>query len=58
VTAPTIGKIATGTPLRKLGTSISKEEIQRLDLPDGTIVHIDNFGLMKFCRQYSRSKGR
>jgi len=42
VTAPTIGKIATGTPLRKLGTSISKEEIQRLDLPDGTIVHIDN----------------
>lgn len=49
VTAPTIGKIATGTPLRKLGTSISKEEIQRLDLPDGTIVHIDNFGLMKFA---------
>ena len=48
VTAPTVGKIATGTPLHKLGKPFPKDQIKRLDIPDGTIVHIDNFGLMKF----------
>ncbi len=48
VTTPTIGKMAMGTPLRKLGAPFPKEKIERLNLSDGTIVHIDNFGLMKF----------
>lgn len=48
VTAPTIAKIAHGEDIKKLGTLVSSEEITRLNIADYTIVHIDNFGMMKF----------
>jgi S-adenosylmethionine hydrolase len=48
VHAPAIAKIAQGKELSKLGKVFSPEKVKRLDIPDGTIVHVDNFGLMKF----------
>jgi S-adenosylmethionine hydrolase len=48
VTAPLAAQIARGTPLSALGEPMDPAEFHRLTIPDGTIVHIDNFGLMKF----------
>lgn len=48
VTAPTIAKIAHGENIKNLGTPINFDEITRLNIADYTIVHIDNFGMMKF----------
>ena len=46
-TAPMAAKAALGVPLMELGDRISAEAIVRLDLPEGTIAHVDNFGMMK-----------
>ncbi|MBI2475817.1 MAG: SAM-dependent chlorinase/fluorinase [Candidatus Taylorbacteria bacterium] len=48
VTAPTIAKIACGEDIKNLGAPVSPEEITRLNIVGHTIVHIDNFGMMKF----------
>lgn len=48
VTAKIAAAAARGTTLSELGDSIDPTGIQRLNLPRGTIVHIDNFGMMKF----------
>lgn len=48
VTAPTIGKIARWADATRFGSAVPKEEIERLSIPDRTIIHIDNFGMMKF----------
>ena len=48
VTAKIAASAARGESLEQLGASLSPDSICRLDLPDGTIVHIDNFGMMKF----------
>jgi S-adenosylmethionine hydrolase len=48
VTAKVAAAAALGTPLSELGESIDPSGIVRLDLKPGTIVHIDNFGMMKF----------
>lgn len=48
ITAPIAAQAAKGVPLKELGEQISPDEIVRLHIPDGTIVHIDNFGMMKF----------
>jgi S-adenosylmethionine hydrolase len=48
VTAPTIAKIACGEDIKNLGIPVNLDEITRLNITDYTIVHIDNFGMMKF----------
>ena len=48
VTAKVAAAAARGTPLSELGETIDPAGIVRLDLKPGTIVHIDNFGMMKF----------
>lgn len=48
VHAPAVAQIATGKPLNEMGNSFDISKVIKLDIPDGTIVHIDNFGLMKF----------
>ena len=48
VTAKVAAAAARGTPLSELGEAIDPTGIVRLDLKPGTIVHIDNFGMMKF----------
>ncbi len=48
VHAPAVAQIAMGKPLNKLGHLFGIEKVVKLDISEGTIVHIDNFGLMKF----------
>ena len=48
VHAPAVAQIAMGKPLNQLGHPFDVKNVVKLDIPDGTIVHIDNFGLMKF----------
>ena len=47
-TAQIAARAARGIPLADLGTPLDVGSIVRLKIPDGTIVHIDNFGMMKF----------
>ncbi len=48
VTAPTIARIARWEDATRFGDAIDSGEIERLSITDHTIVHIDNFGIMKF----------
>src|SRR5882724_2242177 len=48
ITAPIAAKAAKGVPLSDLGNPIPVDSIFRLKLATGTIVHVDNFGMMKF----------
>ncbi len=48
VHAPAVAQIAMGKPLKDMGHPFDIEKIVKIDIPCGTIVHIDNFGLMKF----------
>ena len=48
VHAPAVAQIAMGKPLNKLGHLFDIKKVVKLDITEGTIVHIDNFGLMKF----------
>ncbi|MFZ5391058.1 MAG: hypothetical protein ACOZAJ_02160 [Patescibacteria group bacterium] len=48
VTAPTIAKIARWEDTTLVGNTVNFEQIKRLSIKDHTIVHIDNFGIMKF----------
>lgn len=48
VHAPTVAKIANKESFSKLGTPFDKNKLRKLPLEDGIIVHIDNFGLIKF----------
>lgn len=48
VTAPTIARIARWEDTTHFGPSVSTDEIVRLSIENHTIVHIDNFGMMKF----------
>lgn len=49
VTAPLAAQIAGGAPLAEVGKPADPELIRRPEIAPGTIVHIDNFGLMKFA---------
>ncbi len=48
VHAPAVAQIAMGKPLKDMGHPFDTENVVKIDTPAGTIVHIDNFGLMKF----------
>ena len=48
VHAPAVAQIAMGKPLNKLGHLFDIKKVVKLDIAEGAIVHIDNFGLMKF----------
>ncbi len=48
VHAPAAAKMALGEPLSSLGTQFPAENLLRLNISEGTVIHIDNFGLMKF----------
>jgi S-adenosylmethionine hydrolase len=47
-TAKLAGAAARGVPLSELGDPVDPNSIVRMNLETGTIVHIDNFGMMKF----------
>jgi S-adenosylmethionine hydrolase len=48
VHAPAVAQIAMGKPLSEMGKPFDIKKVVKLDIPEGTIVHIDNFGLIKF----------
>lgn len=48
VHAPAVAQIATGKPLKEMGHPFDINQVAKINIPKGTIVHIDNFGLMKF----------
>lgn len=48
VHAPAVAQIAMGKPLKEMGHPFDIEKVVKIDIPKGAIVHIDNFGLMKF----------
>lgn len=48
VHSPVIGQVATGTPLSDLGTHFPVDRIRRAPIDEGTIIHVDNFGNIKF----------
>ena len=48
VHAPAVAQIAIGKQLKEMGCPFDIEKIIKIDIPEGTVVHIDNFGLMKF----------
>lgn len=47
VHAPNVAKLIAEVPFDQIGKKFPKESLSKLDVEDGTIVHIDNFGLMK-----------
>jgi S-adenosylmethionine hydrolase len=47
VHSPTVAKIASGVPFEQYGKEIDKNELCNFSAPKGSVVHIDNFGLMK-----------
>lgn len=51
VHAPAVAQIAMGKPLNKLGHLFDINKAVKLDISEGTIVHIDNFGLIKFVSE-------
>lgn len=48
VHAPVIAQIASGQQLNLIGRKFDTNNLARLNVAEGTIVHVDNFGLMKF----------
>ncbi len=53
VHAPAVAQIAMGKSLKEMGHSFDSKKIVTLDINPGMIVHIDNFGLMKFVGKLS-----
>lgn len=47
VHAPNVAKLVAGVPMDSFGKLFAKEALATLDIDSGTIVHIDNFGLLK-----------
>ena len=52
VHAPTVAKMASGIPFEGYGKELSKNELCNFSIKTGTIVHIDNFGLMKIKNKF------
>jgi len=47
VHAPNIAKLVMETPFSEIGKKFPKKALTNLEIKDGTVVHIDNFGLIK-----------
>jgi S-adenosylmethionine hydrolase len=47
VHAPNVAKLVAEIPFKTFGKKFSVDKLSKLEIPNGTIVHIDNFGLMK-----------
>ena len=56
VHAPAIAKIAIGKSLKEMGKPFPIEKVLKLELKEGTIVHIDNFGLIKFIGELPEAR--
>ena len=54
ITAPLAARAASGEPLDRIGDPVGADVLHRLDLPDHTVVHADNFGNLKFTGEPER----
>jgi S-adenosylmethionine hydrolase len=52
VHSPTVAKMASGIPFEEYGKRLGKDELCDFSIKKGTVVHIDNFGLMKIKDDY------
>lgn len=52
VHSPTVAKMASGIPFEEYGKKINKNELCSFSIPNGSVVHIDNFGLMKIKSEF------
>jgi len=48
VHAPAVARIASGVEFLKLGIPFSADKLKKLDIFPGVVLHVDNFGLIKF----------
>lgn len=48
VHAPAAACLAAGVAFSELGNIFNESNLRKLDIEDGTVIHIDNFGLIKF----------
>lgn len=55
VHAPTIGKILAGYPLSDLGNRFDIDRIRSVEIKDGSVLHVDNFGNIKIQGKLSNS---
>ena len=56
VHSPTVAKMASGIPFGEYGKKISKNELCDFIIPNGSVVHIDNFGIMKIKDEFPNYK--
>ncbi|SRR6056297_848353 len=56
VHAPAVAQIAMKKPLRDMGCPFDIEKVAKIDILEGTIVHVDNFGLIKFVGELTEVK--
>jgi len=52
VHAPTVAKMVSGIPFQEYGNKINEDELCDFSIKEGTIVHIDNFGIMKIKGEF------
>jgi len=55
VHAPVAARVAAGFDLKTLGSDFDKNRITKLNLKDGTVLHIDNFGVPKIFGGFESS---
>ena len=53
VHAPAVGKIASGIPINELGKPFDINKIRHVDMDEGTVIHIDNFGNLKLFHKFT-----
>jgi len=52
--APTVGKVVNGFDLKSLGTPFPIEKLRKIQIKEGTILHIDNFGNLKLFHKFKK----
>jgi S-adenosylmethionine hydrolase len=54
--SPVVAKMASGIAFEEFGKKISRQDLCDFSILDGTVVHIDNFGLMKIKGNFPNYK--
>ena len=54
VHAPAVGKLASGITPDKLGNKFDLEKLRHVEMEEGTIMHIDNFGNLKLFHKFGK----
>lgn len=54
VHAPAVGKVASGVPLNELGNAFDKKNLRRINIKEGCVMHIDNFGNVKLFHKFEQ----